>query len=81
QIDDVINATYDYNPLSIDIIETPRSTSREDYTITNVPVMKVKSIEVLDPSTGEPTGTFLDTTGGYGQGGYGIGPYGIGTGP
>lgn len=81
QIDDVVNATYDYNPLSIDIIGTPRSTAREDYTITNVPVMKVKSIEVLDPSTGEPTGTFLDTTGGYGQGGYGIGPYGIGTGP
>jgi hypothetical protein len=43
--------------------------------------MKVKSIEVLDPSTGEPTGTFLDTTGGYGQGGYGVGPYGVGTGP
>lgn len=81
QIDDVVNVTYDYNPLSIDVIQTARSTNREDYTITNVPVMKVKSIEVLDPSTGEPTGTFLDTSGGYGQGGYGVGPYGIGTGP
>lgn len=81
QIDDVVNVTYDYNPLSIDIVQTARNTDREDYTITDVPVIKVKSIEVLDPSTGEPTGTFLDTTGGYGQGGYGVGPYGVGTGP
>lgn len=79
QIDDVVTVTYSYNPLSIDIIESSRSTQREDYTITNVPVMKVKSIEELDPLTGQPTGRFLDTTGGYGQGGFGIGPFGVGT--
>jgi len=79
QIDDVVSARYEYNPISIDVIKSVRSSSRQDYTITDTPVLRITSIEVLDPTTLQPTGTFLDPTGGYGQGGFGIGSYGIGT--
>lgn len=78
QIDEIVKVTYDYNPLAIDIIESARD-GRSAFTITDVPVMRVKSIEILDPTTGDPTGDYLDDTGGYGQGGYGIGQYGVGT--
>jgi hypothetical protein len=81
QVDDRLVVTYEYNPVSIDIIKEARSAGREDYTITDVPLMYIESIEILDPLSGEPTGTFLDNTGGYGAGGYGMGPYGIGSGP
>lgn len=79
QIDDVVTAEYDYNPLAIDVIESVRSSARELFTITDVPLIRIRSIEVLDPSTGQPTGTFLDSTGGYGQGGFGVGAFGVGT--
>ena len=79
EINDPLTVTYDYNPIAIDIIKSVRSAARTDYTITATPVMRIKSIEVLDPSTLLPTGTFLDSTGGYGQGPYGAGSYGIGT--
>lgn len=79
QIDDIVSVSYDYNPVSIDIIKTVRSVARTNYTITDTPLIRLKSIEVLDPTTLQPTGTFLDSSGGYGQGGYGIGAYGVGT--
>ena len=81
QIDDRLIISYEYNPVAIDVIEEARSAGREDFTITDVPIMYIESIELLDPLSGEPTGTFLDSTGGYGAGGYGAGPYGIGSGP
>lgn len=81
QVDDNLVITYEYNPVAIDIIKEARSAAREDYTITDVPLMYIESIEILDPLSGDPTGTFLDSNGGYGAGGYGAGPYGIGSGP
>jgi len=79
QIDDIVSSEYEYNPISIDIIKSVRSSSRQNYTITDTPVLRVSSIEVLDPTTLQPTGTFLDPTGGFGQGGFGSGSYGVGT--
>lgn len=80
QVDDLLVVVFEYNPIAIDIIKTPRSSVREDFTITDVPFMFIESIEVLDPLSGEPTGVVLDDNGGYGAGGYGEGPYGIGAG-
>ncbi|MFQ5352743.1 MAG: hypothetical protein ACE5D3_06690, partial [Candidatus Binatia bacterium] len=51
------------------------------FTITDVPLMYISSVEILDPLSGEPTGTLLDSLGGYGAGPYGAGGYGIGDGP
>ena len=78
-IDDILTVSYDYNPLSIDVIKSVRDASRENYTITDVPLMRLNSIEILDPTTLEPTGIYLDSVGGYGQGAYGAGPFGVGT--
>jgi uncharacterized phage protein gp47/JayE len=79
QVDDIVIVEYEYNPVAIDVIESVRSTSRTNFTITDTPLMKLKTIEVLDPTTLQPTGTFLDPTGGYGQGGFGVGAFGVGT--
>lgn len=79
EVNDVVSAQYDYNPVAIDVIESARSTSRENYTITETPMMRVKSIETLDPTTLQPTGTFYDSTGGFGQGPFGSGSFGVGT--
>lgn len=79
-----------YNPLSIDIgkfivLDTyGRSRGirpgREEMTITDVAFLRINSIDVIDPVTGEPLGTTLQGIGGYGRGGYGGGAYGIGAG-
>lgn len=79
-----------YNPLSIDIgkyivLDTYGRvrgvrTGREDMTITDVAFLRVNSIQVIDPVTGEPIGITLQGIGGYGRGGYGMGAYGIGSG-
>jgi len=78
--DDLLSISYEYNPVAIDVINTP-ATGRENFTITNVPLMSISSIELLDPLSNEPTGTVLDATGGYGAGGFGAGGYGVGNGP
>ena len=78
QVDDNLSISYRYNPVSIDVITPARSDAREPYTIQNVPLMFITSIEVLDSLSGETTGTFLSNTGGYGTGGYGTGGYGVG---
>jgi hypothetical protein len=51
QVDDIVTFDYEYNPIAIDIIQTARSSARTDFTITDVPMMKLKTIEELDPST------------------------------
>lgn len=87
---ELVYAQYYYNPLSIDIggnvsldqygrVRGIRP-GREAFTITDLPILRVVSIEEIDPLTKEPTGFILDGSGGYGQGGYGIGAYGVGTG-
>lgn len=87
---ELVYAEYYYNPLSIDIggnvaldqygrVRGVRP-GREAFTITDLPLLRVVSIEEIDPLTKEPTGFVLDGSGGYGQGGYGIGAYGVGTG-
>jgi hypothetical protein len=79
-----------YNPLSIDIgkyivLDTYGRVrgirpGREDMTITDIAFLRINSIEVVDPVTGEPLGIVLEGLGGYGRGPYGAGPYGIGAG-
>jgi len=80
QLDDNLSVTYEYNPVTVDVIKAAR-TSREDFTITDVPLMYIASIEVLDPLSGEPTGDVLSGVGGYGAGGFGAGGYGVGSSP
>ena len=80
-IDDLLSVSFDYNPASIDTIAAARSTARTAFTITNVPIMKITSVEVLDPLTLQPTGVLLNGLGGYGAGGFGQGVYGIGSEP
>jgi len=69
--------SYNYNPTSLDIKETAR-VGRENYTITDVPVLRVSKVEVLDPLTGDPTGTLLSYGDGFGSGGFGSGGFGAG---
>jgi hypothetical protein len=87
---EVVQVEFYYNPLSIDIgglavldefgRERGVRVGREEQTITDLPLLRVRSVELIDPLTREPTGTILDGTGGYGQGGYGRGGYGVGSG-
>lgn len=79
-LDDNLVITFEYNPITIDVIKESRSAQRDDYTITEVPLMYIESIELLDPISGEPTGDLLSANAGYGAGGYGAGGYGIGSG-
>jgi hypothetical protein len=87
---ETVYVQYYYNPLSIDIgklvaldpygrLRSVRP-GREDFTITDLALLRITSIEEIDPLTGEPTGLILDGSAGYGQGGYGKGPYGVGVG-
>jgi hypothetical protein len=72
-----VRASYTYNPTTIDIQATAR-TGREASTITNVPILRISTIEDLDLITGEATGVLYSTYGGYGSAGYGAGGYGVG---
>jgi len=80
QVDDLLTISYEYNPVAVDIIATARSTEREPYTITDVPVMFIESIQVLDPISGNPTGALISPAGGFGAGGFGVGGFGVGGG-
>lgn len=84
----VVNVTYSYNPISIDVggqvilpdgITRGIRPGRSAFTITNTPFIKILSIQQVDPDTGEAIGDPLNAPGGYGDGGYGDGGYGIGT--
>lgn len=79
-VDENVSVAFEYNPVTIDIIREARATNREAFTITDVPLMYIESIEVLDPLSGEATGELLSGDGGYGMGGFGEGGYGVGTG-
>lgn len=79
-IDLNVLVTFEYNPVTIDVIRAVRSAARTPFTITNVPLMYIASIEVLDPLSGETTGVVLAGDGGFGMGGFGAGGFGIGTG-
>ena len=80
---------FDFNPLAIDVgdqivldeygRELGVRAGREEYTITDLALLWITKLEVIDPISLESTGVVLDGTGGYGQGGYGKGPYGIGS--
>jgi Baseplate J-like protein len=80
QIDENVVVSFEYNPVTVDIIKTPRSDDRAIFTITDVPLMQITSIEELDPVSGEPTGTVLGNIGGFGAGGFGAGGFGSGSG-
>ena len=69
--------SYSYHPTSLDFAAVAR-TGRGEFTITDVPMLKVMQIEVLDPVSGDPTGVFLDYGGGWGSGGWGSGGWGAG---
>lgn len=87
---EVVYAQYYYNPLSIDIGPLVKldqygavrgvRPGREDFTITDVAFLRIRAIEIIDPLTLEPTGTFLNGNAGFGYGGFGDGPFGIGSG-
>jgi len=72
--------TFEYNPVALDVIGESRDSLRDDFTITDVPLMYISSIQVLDAISGEPTGETLDSKGGFGAGGFGMGGFGIGAG-
>lgn len=91
---ELVYVQYQYNPLSIDIGDQvvldqygrsrgirPGRTDLNIPTTTNGAIVRINSIEEIDPITKEPTGTVLNGLGGYGRGGYGRGAYGIGNGP
>jgi hypothetical protein len=87
---ELIYVTYSYNPISVDIGDRVRldeygrtrgtRPGREAFTISDLPLLRITSIEEIDPLTLEPTGTVLDGTGGFGQGGFGKGGFGRGAG-
>lgn len=86
---DVVQGSFDYNPMTIDIgnqiqLDTYGRVlgvrpGRENFTITDLAFLFIKSIELVNPVTGEPLGEVLDGKGGYGRGGYGRGGYGRGS--
>lgn len=80
KVSDNLALDYEYNPITVDIIETARATNREPYTITDVPMMYIDSVEVLDVLSGDPTGEEVESGGGFGAGGFGVGGFGIGGG-
>jgi len=81
-----VHVQFSYTPLTIDIGSSVSRADgtrgvrpgREDMTIGEAAFLRVSSIELIDPLTGEPTGQLLKTSGGFGAGGYGVGGYGVG---
>jgi hypothetical protein len=83
-----VAVSFDYNPLSIDVgglvplDEYGRTRGvrpgRENFTITDMPLLAVMQVELIDPVTKEPLDQILEARGGYGRGGYGRGGYGRG---
>ncbi len=79
QVDELLSVTYEYNPVTVDVTQAPRSDDRAPYTITDVPVLEVTGIQKLDPLTLQPTGALFRDRGGFGAGPFGAGLYGVGT--
>lgn len=86
--EELLYVEYYFNPISIDIgkyVIIDESTrergvrpGRDDWTITDVPFLRVVSINLIDPISGAELGTALQPSKGWGGGIYGAGPYGIG---
>ena len=84
-----IDIEFYYSPLSIDVgkyvvldeygRERGIRPGRELQTISDVAFIRVVSIEIIDPITGEGTGEFLNRDGGFGSGGFGEGGFGVGS--
>lgn len=84
-----VSVDFDYNPLSIDVgglvplDEYGRNRGvrpgREDYTITDMPLLDVSQVELIDPVTKEPLNQVLESRGGFGRGGFGRGGFGRGS--
>lgn len=68
---------YTYFPITIDIRSIP-DVGRSNYTISDLALCRISSIQELDPGTGTPNGTTLSRNGGFGQGGFGQGSFGVG---
>lgn len=79
QVDDLLAVKYEYNPVSVDLAQAPRSPDRANYTITDVPVLQVTGVQKLDPLTLQPTGALYADRGGFGAGAFGAGRWGVGT--
>ena len=69
--------SYKYPPISVDIQSIPRI-NRSGYTISDLALCRIFSVQELDPGTGTPNGAILERNGGFGQGGFGQGPFGVG---
>lgn len=87
--EELLYVEYYFSPLSIDVgklvildedtRERGVRPGRADWTIQDVPFLRVVKIELIDPLTGALLGTELYPSKGWGGGIYGGGPYGIGT--
>lgn len=85
----VVRVDYTYNPISIDIgpqvllnsgLTRGVREGRSDFTIKNVPFVKITSIQEVDPDTQELIGDPLVPPKGFGGGGFGAGGFGVGLG-
>lgn len=86
---EVVYVTFYFNPLSIDIGRLVKLDSlgklrgirpnRDEWTVTDGPILRIVQVEIIDPLTFESTGSILNGQGGYGRGGYGRGAYGVGS--
>jgi hypothetical protein len=79
QIDDLLSVAYEYNPVTVDLLQAPRSPGLANYTITDVPILQVSAVQKLDPLTLQPTGALYNNRGGFGAGAFGAGAFGVGT--
>lgn len=85
---DLVFFTFDFNPLSIDIGDQVQldqfgrikgiRPNREDQTITDLALLYITSVELIDPVSGEPIGVTLEGRSGFGRGPYGQGGFGRG---
>ena len=92
---ETVYVEYWFNPISIDVGPKVMNTDyyenppvqyrgirpgRGTFTILDTALLRINSIQIIDPITLEPTGEVLATRGGWGDGGWGEGPYGYGNG-
>lgn len=85
---ELVKFSFDFNPLSIDIgdqvvldefgREVGIRPGREGKTITDLALLYITKVEVIDPVSQEPIGEVLEGRGGFGRGGFGRGGYGRG---
>jgi hypothetical protein len=83
----VVVVDYKYNPISVDVgpqVMLPNGydrgvrPGRADFTITDVPFIRVTAITEIDPDSREKIGEPLSPPAGFGAGGFGAGGFGTG---